>query len=251
MRSLPGLLLLPFLAAPAARAAPPLLIGDAPTADRGQIELYAGAAWQKSGAGELALPGVELVIGVSGWQELTVEAPLLLVEGQRGLGDLVLGTKVRLVEEAAGRPGLAASLEWKLANGDRAAGLGSGAMEAELRLRVQKTWDRVTLIGNAGYTLVGEPEEAGVRLPRRNTGLLGLGAEVVLREGVRLVGDAFWRSADVAGDPARVAGDLGLKLQVAPGLALHGAVGRSLRPDQLGGPALRLYGGLKWEFALF
>jgi hypothetical protein len=48
-----------------------------------------------------------------------------------------------------------------------------------------------------------------------------------------------------------VAADVGLKLRVVDHLALHGAVGTSLRSDSLGGPQLRVYVGLKGEIAVF
>lgn len=250
LRRLPALAPALLLAAPAG-AVPPLVIGDAPTADRGHVEWYAGVQWEKTDVGELSVPTTELVLGVSDWQEVTVELPYLVVEGQHGLGDVVLGTKVRLVAEGAARPGLAASLEWKLPNGSRADGLGSGASELELRLRLQKTWGWFTPIANASYTVVGEPRVNGVPLPRNDTVFLGLGAEAEVDARLTLLADAYWRSADVPGETDRLAGDLGLKVRLTPGLALGAALGRSLRPGAAGGPALRAYGGLRWEFGVF
>jgi hypothetical protein len=48
-----------------------------------------------------------------------------------------------------------------------------------------------------------------------------------------------------------VAADIGLKLRVADHLDVYRAVGTSLRPAGLGGPQLRVYLGLKGEFAVF
>jgi hypothetical protein len=244
------LALLALALAPAARAVPPLVIGDVPTADRGTLELYAGVERIRSGATEWAVPADELVLGISDRQELTLEAPYLVEPGGRGLGDLTLGTKVLLLPEAEGRPGLAASLEWKLANGSPAAGTGSGSMELGLLVRAQRSVGALTLIGNAGYTLVGDARVGGVREPRRDTGFLGAGAGLGLPGGLSPVVDLYWRSADVAGEPARLAADVGLKLHLPGRLAVQGAVGRSLRRDALGGPDLRAYLGLKWELPL-
>lgn len=119
------------------------------------------------------------------------------------------------------------------------------------RLRLQKTWGWLTPIANASYTVVGEPREGGVPLPRNDTVFLGLGAEAEVDDRLTLLADAYWRSADVPGEPARLAGDLGLKLRLSRGLALDAALGRSLRPGAEGGPTLRAYGGLKWEFGVF
>jgi hypothetical protein len=243
---------LPLLAgAFTASAVPPLVIGDVPTADRGILEVYVGASRVKSGGVEWAVPFTEVVVGVSSWQELTLEVPYLLEEGAHGFGDIVLGTKLQLLPELPGRPGLAGSVEWKLANADRAAGLGSGSMELGFLLRAQKAWGWATVIGNAGYTLVGEPKVAGVALSRRNTGFLGVGGEGELGRGFSALADLYWRSADVPGEPARVAADLGLKVRLRDHLAVHGAIGTSLRSDALGGPQLRVYVGLKSELTIF
>lgn len=237
--------------ASAAAAVPPLVIGDVPTADRGTVEVYAGVGRVKGGAVEWTAPATEFVLGVSSWQELTLEVPYVVVDGGHGIGDLVLGTKIALVSEAPGRPGLAGSIEWKLPNGDSAAGLGSGSSEFGVLLRAQKTWGQATLIGNTGYTFVGDAKVAGASEPRRNVGFLGGGAEMELRRSFVALADLYWRSAGVPGEPARFAGDIGFKLRIADRLAILGAVGSSLRPGALGGPQLRVYLGLKGEASVF
>ena len=124
-----------MIQADAAWTVPPLIIGDVPTADPGDVEIYAGVRYQKDGVGEWQAPFTELILGVSSWQEITVELPYVVVDGQQGLGDLVLGTKVMPVRETADLPGVALSFEWKLANGSLSKGLGSGSMEFDFRLR--------------------------------------------------------------------------------------------------------------------
>ncbi len=221
-----------------AGAVPPLVLGDVPTADPGDVELYLGTRYQRDAAVERQVPFTEVVLGLSGWQEITVEIPYLSQGGERGIGDAVLGTKLLLLAEADGRPGLAGSFEWKLTTGSQPKGLGTGSMEYDLRLRSQKTWGWFTLLGNLGYTFVGSPKVGAVVLERRNVGFAGLGSEVELAPGLRLLGEAYWRSADVPGGPARVAGDLGFKWGVLPHLAVHAAAGTSVRRESLGGPRL-------------
>lgn len=238
-----------LLQAGAAGAVPPLVLGDVPTAGPGEVELYLGIRYQDAGTAERQVPFTELVVGVSSWQEITLEAPYLSAGGERGLGDVVLGTKLLLLSEDQGRPGVAGSFEWKLDNGSRSRGLGSGSMEYDLRLRSQKTWGWFTLLANLGYTFVDSPAVAGVPPPRRGVGFAGLGSDVELLPPLRLLGEVYWRSADVVGDPARLAGDLGFTWGVVPHLAVHAAVGTSLRRDDLGGPRLRAYAGVKGDFA--
>ena len=66
-------------------AVPPLVIGDVPAADAGTVEAYAGVERVKSGGVELSVPTTELVLGVSSWQEVTLEVPYLDVDEQAWL----------------------------------------------------------------------------------------------------------------------------------------------------------------------
>lgn len=238
------------LRAGAAWAVPPLVIGDVPTADPGDVEAYAGVRYQKDGVGGWQAPFTELILGVSSWQEVTLELPYLVVNGQHGFGDLVLGTKVMPLRESAGLPGVALSLEWKLANASLSKGLGSGSMEFDFRLRSQKTWDRFTLIANVGYTIVTQPVVDGVILERQGVWFVGLAPEIALSDGLGLLTDLYWRSADTPGEAARLAADIGVQYAFAPHLQVQAALGTSLRRDDLGGPEVRCYLGLHGVFAL-
>jgi len=234
-----------------ALAIPPLVIGDVPTAEPGQIELYVGARYEKDGTAGRQVPFTELVLGISSWQEITFEIPYLSQGGQQGFGDAVLGTKLLLLRERADRPGLAGSFEWKLTTGSRSKNLGTGAMEYDLRLRSQKTWGRFTLLANLGYTLVNEPRKDGVILNRRNVCFAAVGQEIEPVDGLHLLAEVYWRSSDTPGEPARVGADIGFKYALVRHLSVHAAVGTSLRRESLGGPELRVYGGLKWDFVAF
>ena len=240
-----------LLKASLAHAVPPLVMGDVPTADRGGIDLYVGTGYEKDGTAERQVPFTELVLGVSSWQEITFEIPYLSQGGQQGFGDAVLGTKLLLLRETAGRPGLAGSFEWKLTTGSPSKNLGTGAMEYDLRLRSQKTWGRFTLLANVGYTFVNEPTKDGVLLGRRNVGFVAVGQEIEPFDGLHLLAEVYWRNSDTPGEPARVSADLGFKYALVRHLSVHAAVGTSLRRENLGGPQIRAYGGLKWDFVAF
>jgi hypothetical protein len=252
MPALRFVLLLAFVAhATVASAVPPLVIGDVPTADKGDLEVYAGVRYQKDGVGEWQVPFTEFILGVSSWQEITVEVPYILVDGQHGFGDLVLGTKVMPLRETAELPGIALSFEWKLANASMAKGLGSGSMEFGFLLRSQKTWDWFTLIGNVGYAFVTQPVVDGVTLERQGFWFLGLAPEFALSDRFSLLSDLYWRTADVPGEEARLAADVGFQYEVVRHLQIQGSVGTSLRPDSVGGPEFRSYLGLHWVVTVF
>lgn len=240
-----------LLRAGTASAAPPLVMGDVPTAGPGEIEVYVGTRYEKDGTGQWQAPFAEVVLGVSPWQEFTIELPYLVQGAQQGIGDAVLGTKLLLLREAPDRPGLAGSFEWKLTTGSQSKGLGTGAMEYDFRLRSQKTWSRFTLLANLGYTFVGQPRQDGVVLARRNVGFAAAGQELEVDARFRLLAELYWRSADSPDEPARASADVGFKYDLAPHLSIHGAVGRSVRQASLGGPQLRLYAGLKGSFSGF
>jgi hypothetical protein len=234
-----------------ALAIPPLVIGDVPTAERGGIELYVGTRYQKDGAIGRQVPFTEIVLGVSTWQEITFEIPYLSQGGQQGFGDAVLGTKLLVLRETADRPGLAGSFEWKLTTGSPSRGLGTGFMEYDLRLRSQKSWSWFTLLANVGYTFVNEPRKDGVILDRRNVGFAAVGQDVEPVDGLHLLSEVYWRSSDTPGEPARVSADIGFKYAFFRHLSVHAAAGTSLRRESLGGPQLRVYDGLKWDFVAF
>lgn len=59
---------------------------------------------------------------------------------------------------------------------------------------------------------------------------------------------AQWRTSDEPGEPNRLAWNAGFKHKLSDNLNVHASVGESLRADNRGGPDLRIYAGLKWEF---
>lgn len=245
-----------LLVIPPAQAVPPLVSGDVPTADKGHAEVYLGFQQQEADGIERSAPADEFVLGISPRQEVTVELPYRRLnpshgEPRRGLGDAVLGTKLMFLREIASRPGAAISFETKLDNADSAKGLGSGAVEYDLRLRAQKTIGWFTALGNLGYTFVGEPTVDGVRQERRDTCFLGFAQMYRIGPETSLLSEIYWNNSDTPGEPARFVGDIGFKHDLLSWLQVHATAGKSLRDGNLGGPKLRIYAGLKLEFPVF
>ncbi len=60
--------------------------------------------------------------------------------------------------------------------------LGSGAIDYDLRLRFQKTWQWFTGLANAGYTFVGEPKVDGIRQKRRDVLFFAFAQEYKITE---------------------------------------------------------------------
>lgn len=225
------------LAARPAAAVQPLVTGDVPTADKNHVEVYVGMGYQETDRIERQLPFTEIVYGLTERQEITLEISYLSADGQHGFGDAVLGTKVLILPETDQRPGIAGSFELKLANGDVSRGLGTGALEYEFRLRAQKTFGWFTGLVNAGTTLTD----------RRDVVFLAFAQEYRVGAELALLSELYWRSGAESGEPDRFAGDIGFKYHLAGHLDVHAAVGKSLRSASRGGPARRIYAGLKLE----
>ena len=235
---------------PSCFAPPPLVTGDVPTADKQSFEWYVGGRYQESESGkpERLLPFTELVYGLSDRQELTFETAGLSVDGQYGLADSVLGTKYVFLKETMQRPGIAGSFELKLPTGDKDRGLGRGEFDYDLRLRAQKSWGWFTAIGNVGYTFITDPEFGGVRQNADNVWLLAFGQEYQVARRTTLLSEIYFVSREEPGGPNRLAANIGFKHRLLERLSVHAAVGKSVREGNRGGPDLRVYAGLKWEF---
>lgn len=236
-----------------ARAIPPIVASDVPTADKGLVEIFLGTRYQETGKIERQVPFNELVVGISRWQELTFEMPYLSVSPSKGLsengfGDAVVGSKVMFLRENAKHPGMAVSFEAKLDNASEPKGLGSGAVDYDVRWRVQKEWGWFTGLWNLGYTFVGEPTVNGTRQDRRDVWFGAFAQEYKVAPQTKLLSEVYWKNSDTPGEPSRFAGDIGFKHNFYPWMQLQAAVGKSLRDGNLGGPKLRVYAGVKIEF---
>ncbi|MEI6713769.1 MAG: transporter [Verrucomicrobiota bacterium] len=232
-----------------AHAQPPLVTGDVPTAEPGHFEWSLGSIYQKSGGLERQLPASEFVYGLNERSELSLETPYLNADGERGFGDITLGTKVVLLPENPGRPGLSGSYEWKLNNGSVTRGLGSGGHEHGFLLRSQKTFGWFTPIVNLGYTIVPDVQISGVRETRRNTWKASCAQEWRVSEKTAFLTELYWQQADRAHEQDRLAWNAGVRYRIHEDLELRFAAGKSVRSESAGGPDLRVYVGVQWAFA--
>ena len=229
-------------------AAPPLVTGDVPTADKGHFEWNLGFLSPKSSGIERQLPASELIYGVTDRLEITAGTPFIRSANQQGFGDVTLGTKAVLASESEQYPGFAASYELKQDNGDANKELGTGGLEHELRLRSQKTFSWFTPIANVAYTVVPDVTVGGVHGDRRNVWSANFAQEWQIAKKTTLLSEVYWNTSDTNGEPQRLAWNAGVRHQLQETLSLHAAVGRTLREHESGGPDLRVYLGVKWQF---
>lgn len=228
-------------------AVPPLVSGDVPTAEKGEFELYLGVLYESAGGSiTRALPTLELNYGFTDRMEMTFQLPWLSAGGEHGVGDFVTGPKFIFLEETKTRPGIAGSFELKVPTASSSRGLGTGAFDEDLRLRVQKTWGWFTLLGNAGYTFLGDPKTGENLRDGVWFGSLVQGFQVAKK--TTLFTEFYIESSEERGGPYRLAANLGFDQEIVKDLSLQGSISRSVREDREGGPDLRMYLGIHWVF---
>ena len=230
-------------------AIPPLVSGDVPTAPDGTYELFVGYVFRESEQITVsAVPFWELVYGLTKRQELTIEWPLIRLEGPDrstlGLSDVVLGTKVRFLGKPEKDTGWSASLEVKLPTGDTSRGLSSGKTDVNLRTRFGWEIGSEVIYFNLGYTWIGEPE--GVQVD--NVWFYSGVWDHPVRKNLRLLVEIYGATSDDPDGPSLLAATIGTKWRVFPKQQFQFSIGRSLRSDAGGGPRLRLYLGWRWDF---
>jgi hypothetical protein len=176
-------------ATPARAQVRPLVTEDARPLGAGEMRLALGGTYQPGHEepvyglhGDLLhLPAAEFGYGLGGVAELQVsaglrtiwiserhDAPLasiLDIPGDRSSApqDIVVATKIRLLEGRGRRPALGLRLATKLPNAGNESGLGSDT--TDFSLAVLATWrgPRWTLSGNLGTAIVGDPSQIGVQ----------------------------------------------------------------------------------------
>jgi hypothetical protein len=250
LRSIIACAILLGMFTPRCFAPPPLVTGDVPTAGKGMFEWYFGGRYQESESGSPSrlLPFTELVYGITDRQEVTFEIAGLSKDHEYGFNDAVIGTKYVFLKESERRPGIAGSFELKLPTGNEERGLGSGEFDYDLRLRAQKTWNWFTAIANAGHTFITDPEFRGVTVSTKNVWLFSFAQEYQVAKRTKLLSEIYFVSKETDEDPNRVAANIGFKHKLRDDFSIHGAIGKSLREGNRGGPDVRVYLGFKYEF---
>jgi hypothetical protein len=100
--------------------------------------------------------------------------------------DVVVATKIRLVSEAAGRPGIGIRLATKLPLAGNESGLGLDTMDFYLTSLFGKTTNSVRVVGNLGLGILADPIEGD-----RQNDVITYGVSVAraLKQGFEIVGE--------------------------------------------------------------
>jgi len=212
----------------------PLVTEDPETVGAGRLLVEAGLDYSRdvffplSGleGNLLSVPTVGFSIGVSSiaeiqfdggfYRRLTITdqqpAPftsILDLDGDRttSVDDLVIGTKLRLASEAAGRPAIGVRFATRLPNASNESGLGHDTTDFYASLLMAKTVQSIRIVGNGGVAIIGDPTT-----PARQDDLLTFGLSVAraLTQSTEIVAEYNGRLNFASGDPTIGAENLGV-----------------------------------------
>ncbi len=233
----------------AARATPPLVTGEVPTVGKGRFHWFTGFQYQEQGAVGRQAPLTDFLYGITRLQELKLSAPFVTTGGHQGFGDVTLGAKTMVLQEADAAPMTSASFEAKLPNADESKGLGSGSTEYDFRLRSQKTLGRLQTYANLAYTRVGDVVFAGATQRRSDVLFASLAHETRLAKKWAVLSELLYANSPLPGQPNQLSASLGFKFFYHQGReSIFGSVAKSLREGNVGGPRVRFYWGLRFIF---
>lgn len=172
------------LARPAAAQQRPIITEDPEPIGAGRVliesgvDVVRGQKYPASGLeGKLfRVPTVGVSVGISSIAELQFDASLYesLSIGKRGpaplsnlvtatggrthdVGDIVVGTKVRIVAESVGHPAIALRLATKLPNASNESGLGLDTTDFYASFLVAKTVQSIRVVANGGLGILPDP----------------------------------------------------------------------------------------------
>ena len=163
--------------------------------------------------------------------------------------DLVIGAKIRLVEEDTGRPAIGVRFATKLPNASNESGLGLDTMDFFATFLIGKTVQSIRVVGNGGLAILSDP----VQGDRQNDVLTyGVSLARAVGSGVEVVGEVNgrvnMREKDVPpGTDSRGAFRVGARFTHAT-VRIDGGliVGMTSRD-----PSIGFTGGFTWVFRGF
>ena len=159
----------------------------------------------------LRIPLIGVSLGVGSIAELQIDggfhnqltvtsrrpAPLsshLDFEGDKttDIEDLVIGTKIRLLAEGHSHPALGLRFATRLPNAGNESGLGMDTLEFNFSALAGKTVQSIRVVGNVGFTIIGDPtrgDQQGDLLT------YGISLARAVRQGIEVVGEINGRYA--------------------------------------------------------
>lgn len=244
------------VAASVAKAGPPLLTDDPETLPKGRFELNTAYTLAVSASGGPGIgrtwyqetPLFDLNYGLVEGVQLKCEVPVVVLDpaeqqsARGGIGDLTIGTKLRLLNEKGFAIGLSMYPALSVPLGSSSRGLGAGSCALTLPVQVGKHFfdEKLFVYADGGYDRQYATDET-------DHWFFGVAAEYEVKEGLILCGEIH---SDCGLDGA--ANDTLFNLGVKYGLTEHatfiGSAGRSFDPQPDRGNDFQTYVGIQWSF---
>ncbi len=212
----------------------PLITEDPETVGAGRLLVEAGLDYGRdvffplSGleGNLLSVPTLGFSIGLSSIAEIQFDGGLyrrLTITGQEpapftnildldgdrttAVDDLVIGTKLRLASETAGRPAIGVRFATRLPNASNESGLGRDTTDFYASMLMAKTIQSIRIVGNGGLAILGDPTT-----PARQDDLLTFGLSVAraLTQSTEVVAEYNGRLNFASGDPTVGAENMGV-----------------------------------------
>lgn len=216
----------------------------------GHVEFEFGLSYARPNRGgrDAKLPLTSLTLGLSHSLEVgfAIQRVSIDTKGEKalkGLEDLRLNSKYKLLEEDLSLPALSFSLDLKIPTANREKGLTTGRTDESFLLICSKNLDPLAIDLNLGYLLVNSPP--GDKLKNRVLG--GLAIRWTTHERVVLVGEIFGLSRETKGEKSEANFQVGIRYKLASPLVFDAAIGRSLLPT---GNKVQVTLGFTWIFRL-
>jgi hypothetical protein len=112
--------------------------------------------------------------------------------------DLVIGTKLRLVTEAPGRPAMGIRLATRLPNASNESGLGLDTMDFFASALIGKTVQSIRVVGNAGLGILSDPTQGD---HQNDVLTYGVSIARAVRQGLEIVSEVNGRLHVRSEDP--------------------------------------------------
>jgi outer membrane putative beta-barrel porin/alpha-amylase len=215
------------IASGSALAGAPFLTDDPVPVDRAHSELQVVGTYDHGDGGKtIGAPGLEYDYGGLPETQFHISVPFVRSEptggpSARGLGDIEVGIKYRLMAGSATSTQVAIFPSATLATGDAARGLGNGKPSWRLPVWIQQSWGDWTTDAGAGYAI--NHAEGQKSYP-----FGGWLVQKAIGESLSLGGEIFAQGSDTVDGHGGAVLNLGGSYKIAPNASVLFSAGRSV-----------------------
>lgn len=212
----------------------PIQMEDAYAIPKGEIGVESGVRWTDRRTGRTTVAfQPQVIYGIFSNTQMEVQGDVFTdpqsVVGANKSGDLHLGALYNFNTETLSLPAFAIRLEADLPTGVRSKGI-----DTQMTGIMTRSFGRLRVHLNAGYTVLGTPQGQERSGTYRVIAAVSYPIGYPYRFRETLIVDVYSRQSDLAGQPNHTGMEVGLRHQLSSRIVLDGGVG-----TELAGPADR------------